>query len=158
MNSALSTSIMYVFDQYELFATDFLYSGQQISWLAARAINHKFIRIYDQSIPEDYAEYALVILLFSTINTEILIYVYRKIKSASSFYPSPQQVATTSVATLRACGFSGRKAEYSKSLLISAGMFRLTLCQYLISRSGSLMVGCPRKNFSKHLMKSCPKC
>jgi hypothetical protein len=28
--------------------------------MAARSINHKFIRLFDQSIPENHADYALV--------------------------------------------------------------------------------------------------
>lgn len=30
--------------------------GQQISWLAARSITHRFIRLYDPSLPEKVAD------------------------------------------------------------------------------------------------------
>lgn len=33
-------------------------------------------------------------------------------KSADAFFPSPQQVAGTDIATLRTAGLSARKAEY----------------------------------------------
>lgn len=37
--------------------------GQQISWLAARSITHKFIRLYDQSIPENPTDEEYVLAL-----------------------------------------------------------------------------------------------
>ncbi|KAK7045590.1 hypothetical protein VNI00_007422 [Paramarasmius palmivorus] len=69
--------------------------GQQISWQVARVINHKFIRLFDPSIPENYADHDS--------------------KSPTSFFPTPHQVASTDMASLRAAGLSGRKAEYGKS-------------------------------------------
>ncbi|KAI9068248.1 DNA glycosylase [Trametes sanguinea] len=62
--------------------------GQQISWKAAAAITHKFVRLFDPSIPESLAE------------------------SKSTFFPSAHQVVTKDVATLRTAGLSARKAEY----------------------------------------------
>ncbi|KAH7923735.1 DNA glycosylase [Leucogyrophana mollusca] len=70
--------------------------GQQISWLAARSINHKFIRLYDPSLPEK-PDHSIP-------------------KSPTSFFPSPQQVANTDIPTLRTAGLSQRKAEYVKDL------------------------------------------
>ncbi|TFY63150.1 hypothetical protein EVJ58_g3421 [Rhodofomes roseus] len=64
--------------------------GQQISWKAARSITHKFIRLFDPSIPEDPTDHS----------------------SPTSFFPSARQVAGTDITTLRSAGLSGRKAEY----------------------------------------------
>ncbi|EPQ57693.1 hypothetical protein GLOTRDRAFT_38343 [Gloeophyllum trabeum ATCC 11539] len=66
--------------------------GQQISWLAARSITHRFRRLFDPSLPEkpDHA----------------------KMNDADSFFPTAQQVAQSDVATLRTAGLSQRKAEY----------------------------------------------
>ncbi|KAF9268857.1 DNA glycosylase [Marasmius fiardii PR-910] len=71
--------------------------GQQISWLAARSINHKFIRMFNPDIPENYADYA-------------------DAKSPTSFFPTPRQVAEFDLATLRTAGLSQRKAEYVHDL------------------------------------------
>ncbi|KAJ8596603.1 DNA glycosylase [Rhizopogon salebrosus TDB-379] len=71
--------------------------GQQISWLAARSINHKFIRLYDPSLPEKVADYIAS-------------------KSPTSFFPTPYQVANTDIMTLKSAGLSTRKAEYVKDL------------------------------------------
>ncbi|KAJ3735681.1 DNA glycosylase [Lentinula guzmanii] len=69
--------------------------GQQISWIAARSVNHKFVRLFNPSLPEkvtDYPERA----------------------HATSYFPTPQQVANTDLVILRTAGLSGRKAEYGK--------------------------------------------
>ncbi|KAH7914124.1 DNA glycosylase [Hygrophoropsis aurantiaca] len=70
--------------------------GQQISWLAARSINHRFIRLYDPSLPEK-PDHSIP-------------------KSATSFFPTPRQVANTDIPTLRTAGLSQRKAEYIQDL------------------------------------------
>ncbi|KAH9895145.1 DNA glycosylase [Cubamyces lactineus] len=62
--------------------------GQQISWKAAASITHKFIRLFDPSIPENLAD------------------------SKSNFFPSAHQVITKDITTLRTAGLSARKAEY----------------------------------------------
>ncbi|KAI0630166.1 DNA glycosylase [Trametes polyzona] len=62
--------------------------GQQISWKAAASITHKFVRLFDPSIPESLTD------------------------SKSNFFPSAHQVTTKDIATLRTAGLSGRKAEY----------------------------------------------
>ncbi|GLB37107.1 putative DNA glycosylase [Lyophyllum shimeji] len=67
--------------------------GQQISWLAARSVNHRFVKLYDPSLPEKPEDYDAH-------------------RTPTSFYPSPEQVATTDMTTLRSCGLSQRKAEY----------------------------------------------
>ncbi|KAF7321463.1 DNA-3-methyladenine glycosidase [Mycena kentingensis (nom. inval.)] len=66
--------------------------GQQISTLAARSIQHRFIRLYNLDLPAKYIDYA------------------------GSFFPKPGQVARTEIATLRSAGLSQRKAEYIKDL------------------------------------------
>ncbi|EIW63531.1 DNA glycosylase [Trametes versicolor FP-101664 SS1] len=70
--------------------------GQQISWKAAASITHKFVRLFDPSLPESIAD------------------------SKSNFFPSAHQVITKDIATLRSAGLSGRKAEYVLDL---AGRF-----------------------------------
>ncbi|KAF7361910.1 DNA-3-methyladenine glycosidase [Mycena venus] len=72
--------------------------GQQISVLAARSIQHKFIRLYDPSIPEKYADY----------NPGV----------SGSFFPTPQQVVETDIPTLRTAGLSARKAEYNLQTVV----------------------------------------
>ncbi|KAL0581884.1 hypothetical protein V5O48_000113 [Marasmius crinis-equi] len=70
---------------------------QQISWLAARAIKHKFIRLFNPEIPENPADY-------SDSNWR------------TGFFPTPSQVAQTDLVTLRTAGLSQRKAEYIHDL------------------------------------------
>ncbi|KAK7472543.1 hypothetical protein VKT23_000658 [Stygiomarasmius scandens] len=72
--------------------------GQQISWLAARSIIHKFIRLFDPSLPEKVSDYD------------------SSSKSPQSSFPTPHQVASTDIATLRTAGLSTRKAEYVQDL------------------------------------------
>ncbi|OCH95080.1 DNA glycosylase [Obba rivulosa] len=67
--------------------------GQQISWLAARSIRHRFIRLFDPSLPEKPVDY-----------------------HAIDFFPTAHQVASMDIATLRTAGLSGRKAEYVQDL------------------------------------------
>ncbi|KAI0254101.1 DNA glycosylase [Lactifluus subvellereus] len=81
--------------------------GQQISWLAARAIQHKFLRLYFPELPEspdgDYWA-----------------------KTRQEVFPSAYQVANTDLATLRTAGLSGRKAEYVRDLATRFADGRLT--------------------------------
>ncbi|KAJ7783176.1 hypothetical protein B0H16DRAFT_1357722 [Mycena metata] len=65
------------------------------SFCTARSIKHKFIRLYDESIPEKHSDY--------------------QPSDSAAFFPTPQQVAETDIATLRTAGLSARKAEYSQS-------------------------------------------
>ncbi|KAF8345818.1 DNA glycosylase [Amanita rubescens] len=69
--------------------------GQQISWMAARSINHRFRRLFDPSLPEQPTDDA---------------------RSPLSFFPGPEQVACASIEALRTAGLSARKAEYVKDL------------------------------------------
>lgn len=73
--------------------------GQQISWMAARSITHKFIRLYDPSLPEKPVD----------DNEQVE-------RTTSASFPTPSQVATTQVSVLRGVGLSGRKAEYGTNL------------------------------------------
>ncbi|XP_006461078.1 hypothetical protein AGABI2DRAFT_150872 [Agaricus bisporus var. bisporus H97] len=66
--------------------------GQQISWLAARSIIHKFKRLYDPTLPEKPGD--------DPINS----------------FPTPSQVAATDISVLRSAGLSTRKAEYIQDL------------------------------------------
>ena len=50
-------------------------------------------------------------------------------KSVDAFFPSPQQVANTDIATLRTAGLSARKAEYGKRPL-SPRFFCLVLTDW----------------------------
>lgn len=69
--------------------------AQQISWLAARSITHRFIRLYDPTLPEKPTD--------------------EERKTITSF-PSPCQVANTDISILRTAGLSARKAEYVQDL------------------------------------------
>ncbi|THH07981.1 hypothetical protein EW145_g3020 [Phellinidium pouzarii] len=80
-------------DPFRTLATSIL--GQQISWLAARSIAHRFIRLFDPSLPEKPLESG---------------------SSSNMFFPSAQQVSSMDIATLRTAGLSGRKAEYVQDL------------------------------------------
>ncbi|KAF9244874.1 hypothetical protein BU15DRAFT_85727 [Melanogaster broomeanus] len=88
------------------------FRGQQISWLAARSINHKFVRLYDPSLPEKPDDYS-------------------HIKSPASFFPTPYQVANTEIATLKTAGLSTRKAEYVKDLAARFADGRLSTSKLL---------------------------
>jgi len=63
--------------------------------LAARSITHKFIRLYDPTLPERPTD---------------------EERKAITSFPSPTQVANTDVTILRTAGLSSRKAEYVKDL------------------------------------------
>ncbi|KAJ3529786.1 hypothetical protein NM688_g7806 [Phlebia brevispora] len=63
--------------------------GQQISWMAARSITHRFVRLFDPSLPEKPVEH-----------------------KPTDFFPSAHQVITIDIPTLRTAGLSQRKAEY----------------------------------------------
>lgn len=76
-----------------LIGSKLLTQSTEISWLAARAITHKFLRIYDPSLPEKYDP-----------------------SSPPTSFPTPAQVMATPVADLRAAGLSGRKVEYVQDL------------------------------------------
>ncbi|KAL7007855.1 hypothetical protein EMMF5_002502 [Cystobasidiomycetes sp. EMM_F5] len=68
--------------------------GQQISWLAARSITHKFIRLVAfPDLPEKPEAVGM-----------------------TTHFPTPRQVVSAPVATLRAAGLSQRKAEYVQDL------------------------------------------
>ncbi|KAF6760342.1 DNA glycosylase [Ephemerocybe angulata] len=70
--------------------------GQQISWKAARSITHKFIRLFNPTIPEAVTDEAR--------------------EEAMEVFPSPHQVASMDATVLRTAGLSARKAEYIQDL------------------------------------------
>ncbi|KAL0955964.1 hypothetical protein HGRIS_002146 [Hohenbuehelia grisea] len=69
--------------------------GQQISWMAARSINHKFVRLYNLEMPEKHSDLS---------------------NDVSFPFPTAAQVAGTDLATLKTAGLSTRKAEYVQDL------------------------------------------
>ncbi|KAG6337089.1 hypothetical protein ID866_2000 [Astraeus odoratus] len=86
--------------------------GQQISWLAARSIIHKFVRLYDATLPEKPVDFS-------------------HIKSPVSFFPTPQEVSRTDISVLRSAGLSMRKAEYVKDLAARFADGRLSTMKLL---------------------------
>ncbi|KZV73321.1 DNA glycosylase [Peniophora sp. CONT] len=72
--------------------------GQQISWIAARSVRHKFIRLYYPELPEKPDE------------------EYWAAAPDADKFPTPHQVALTPIAVLRTAGLSARKAEYVTDL------------------------------------------
>jgi DNA-3-methyladenine glycosylase II len=86
-------------------------SGQQISWLAARSIAHKFLRLFNPSIPvlppDTTEEYVTTKCALGGVSFLPLV---RPIK----FFPSPKDVADASIESLRIAGLSQRKAEYGE--------------------------------------------
>ncbi|KZO90757.1 DNA glycosylase [Calocera viscosa TUFC12733] len=81
--------VLDVVHPFRTLATSIL--GQQISWRAARSITAKFLRIFDPSLPE---------------RGDVLPHM------ADRPFPTPHQLASTSIPTLRGAGLSQRKAEY----------------------------------------------
>ncbi|KAI0930616.1 hypothetical protein AcV5_007284 [Taiwanofungus camphoratus] len=67
--------------------------GQQISWRAARSIIHRFLRLFNPSLPEKAEEYS-------------------QYEGRESFFPTARQVVNMDITTLKSAGLSGRKAEY----------------------------------------------
>ncbi|KAI0076123.1 hypothetical protein K474DRAFT_1663375 [Panus rudis PR-1116 ss-1] len=76
-------------DPFSTLASSIL--GQQISWKAARAIKHRFVRIFFPQLPEKVDD----------ITNEL-----------ANYFPTAHQVATQDVASLKAAGLSQRKSEY----------------------------------------------
>ncbi|GAA6063962.1 hypothetical protein JCM10212_004810 [Sporobolomyces blumeae] len=70
--------------------------GQQVSWLAARSIQHKFCRLFTPSLPEKLPP------------------PHSDLPKVEAPFPTPHQVANLEdrTATLRSAGLSGRKVEY----------------------------------------------
>ncbi|KAF8157021.1 DNA glycosylase [Crassisporium funariophilum] len=91
--------------------------GQQISWLAARSINHRFIRLFDPSLPEKPNE---------------------EQRRAITSFPTPQQVATADATTLRTAGLSARKVEYIQDLAARFSDGRLSTQKLLMANDEEL--------------------
>ncbi|CAE6436090.1 unnamed protein product [Rhizoctonia solani] len=77
-------------DPFQTLVTSIL--GQQISWLAAKSIRHRFLRLFDRSLPEKV----------SLTHEQGIKYTF----------PSPGRIASVNEQILRTAGLSGRKAEY----------------------------------------------
>ncbi|KIJ39939.1 hypothetical protein M422DRAFT_32539 [Sphaerobolus stellatus SS14] len=84
-------------DPFRTLVTSIL--GQQISWLAARSITHRFIRLYFPHLPEKLPPH----------NSG-------EPKVPQEYFPTASQVAETDVLVLKTAGLSTRKAEYVKDL------------------------------------------
>ncbi|KAF9652981.1 DNA glycosylase [Thelephora ganbajun] len=95
--------------------------GQQISWMAARSICHRFVRLYNSSMPEKPTEESMA-----------------EMKSVDAFFPSPQQVVGTDIATLRTAGLSARKAEYVQDLAAHFADGRLSTEKLLAAKDEEL--------------------
>uniref|UniRef100_A0A8H7Y807 HhH-GPD domain-containing protein n=1 Tax=Psilocybe cubensis TaxID=181762 RepID=A0A8H7Y807_PSICU len=91
--------------------------GQQISWLAARSITHRFIRLYYPSLPEKLSD--------------------EEGKKITCF-PTPRQVANTDVSILRTAGLSARKAEYIRDLAVRFADGRLSTRKLLEANDDEL--------------------
>ncbi|KAI6046168.1 DNA glycosylase [Pisolithus marmoratus] len=94
--------------------------AQQISWLAARSITHKFLRLYDPSLPEKPTDFS-------------------HDKSPQSFFPTPHQVANTDITILKSAGLSTRKAEYVKDLATRFADGRLSVPKLLNANDEELV-------------------
>ncbi|KAF8973291.1 DNA glycosylase [Flammula alnicola] len=81
------------------------FRAQQISWMAARSITHKFIRLFDPSVPENPDD---------------------EQRKAIKSFPTPHQVASAEIAVLRTAGLSGRKVEYVQDLAMRFADGRLS--------------------------------
>ncbi|KAJ9108215.1 hypothetical protein QFC19_002462 [Naganishia cerealis] len=73
--------------------------GQQVSWLAARAINHRFRRLFDPSLPEKAEDKTS-----------------EGWGASRTSFPSPEDVLKLDIPQLKSAGLSTRKAEYVLSL------------------------------------------
>lgn len=95
-------------DPFRTLTTSIL--GQQISWLAARSITHRFIRLYYPHLPEK---------LPPAGSSE-------GVKVPQELFPTAQQVAESEIDVLKSAGLSTRKAEYVKDLASRFADGRLT--------------------------------
>ncbi|KAJ1304808.1 hypothetical protein OPQ81_005943 [Rhizoctonia solani] len=77
-------------DPFQTLVTSIL--GQQISWLAAKSIRHRFLRLFDRSLPEKV--------------------VLKHDDGIKYTFPSPGRVASLDEKILKTAGLSTRKAEY----------------------------------------------
>lgn len=79
------------FNPFRNLATSIL--GQQISWLAARSVTHKFVRYWHPHLPEKLEQGQ---------------------STPTALFPTPAQICDLKepIATMRSCGLSQRKAEY----------------------------------------------
>lgn len=68
---------------------------EQVSWLAARSIQHKFVRLFYPHLPEKR----------ETPSSTAPI-------PAPTPFPTPSMVLTKTIPELRSAGLSGRKVEY----------------------------------------------
>ena len=132
--------------------------------MAARSICHRFVRLYDPSMPDKPTEESYAPLSILRINARSNIPCrMAEMKTADAFFPSPQQVAGTDIATLRTAGLSGRKAEYGENplpfrFIIYIDVRWLTGTQSRIWRPTSPTVASPPRNFLQRKMRNYIPC
>lgn len=80
--------------------------GQQVSWLAARAITHKFTRVFFPSLPEKLAPPSDSLPSSATPEGEIEVSPFPTASNVALMEPGTQ------TQRLRDAGLSGRKVEY----------------------------------------------
>lgn len=79
--------------------------------MAARAILHKFLKVYFPELSDKPDDQSVHSFCPSNIG-KIRIRFLSRTDTPQDKFPTAYQVATTDLATLRTVGLSGRKAEY----------------------------------------------
>ncbi|KAI0682419.1 DNA glycosylase [Cytidiella melzeri] len=102
--------------RYDTSLDTLMIRGQQISWLAARSITHKFIRLFDPSLPEKPVDH----------------------NKTTDFFPTAHQVTAMDIPTLRTAGLSQRKAEYVLDLASRFADGRLSTHKLLAAQDEEL--------------------
>lgn len=95
-----------------------LLRGQQISWLAARSITYKFIRLFDPSIPEkptDYDSHGYV--SFAFYDVLFIMRLLLTVPSRSSLRPSKWPLWTYPLCVLQVSASGRRNMVIFPSLL-----------------------------------------
>lgn len=88
--------------------------------MAARSICHRFVRLYDPSMPDKPTEESCAVSFYLSVMSGSKVPCrMAEMKSPDAFFPSPHQVAGTDIITLRTAGLSARKAEYGDTLVSS---------------------------------------
>jgi DNA-3-methyladenine glycosylase II len=85
-------------------------SGQQISWMAARSIAHRFLRLFNPSLPVSPPDATEEYVIHMNALLSLILSLARPIR----FFPTPKDVADASIELLRTAGLSQRKAEYGE--------------------------------------------
>ena len=86
--------------------------GQQVSWLAARAINGRFRALFGYGIKKEVGE---------GVKVEPGTEVQEQGEEVDDGYPTPEEVMQKDAMTLKSVGLSMRKAEYGTSTGLAQG-------------------------------------